>query len=247
MPSAAQFSPYRKNTPTLKASATMLATKISLMNELANIAESVGADIEQVRIGIGSDPRIGYSFIYPGAGYGGSCFPKDIRALDAIARQSGYEAELIHSVDAVNSRQKHKPFQILERHYEGKLDGKRIALWGLSFKPNTDDMREAPSLDFITAVLEQGATVIAHDPKAGEEALRRFGAQAGFSVEEEPYAALEQADALVLLTEWRQYWAPDYVRMMEAMRQPVIIDGRNIWAPERVRQRGFTYYAIGRP
>lgn len=237
----------RSSELTKYAANTMLATKISLMNELANIAECVGADIEQVRNGIGSDPRIGYSFIYPGAGYGGSCFPKDIRALSATARQNGYDPALIRAVDAVNSKQKHKVFQILESHFEGNLKDKEIALWGLAFKPNTDDMREAPSLEFVTAALEAGATIRAHDPQAGDEALRRFDGRAGFSVSDDPYEALEGADALTLLTEWRQYWAPDYRRMLEAMRTPVLIDGRNIWNPQRVRQRGFTYYGIGRP
>lgn len=237
----------RSSELTKYAANTMLATKISLMNELANIAERVGADIEHVRNGIGSDPRIGYSFIYPGVGYGGSCFPKDIRALTATARSCNYDPSLINAVDAVNTRQKHKPFQMLEKHFEGDLEDKRIALWGLSFKPNTDDMREAPALDFVSAVLEKGATVRAHDPQAADEALRRFSGQAGFSTAEDPYEALEGADALVLMTEWRQYWAPDYELMRESMRQPVIIDGRNIWDPKRVRNRGFTYYAIGRP
>jgi len=237
----------RSSELTKYAANTMLATKISLMNELANIAERVGADIEHVRNGIGSDPRIGYSFIYPGAGYGGSCFPKDIRALSATAKQNGYEPSLISAVDQVNSRQKHKPFQILERHFEGLLAGKTIALWGLSFKPNTDDMREAPSLEFVTAVLNADGKVCAHDPQAGDVARRRFGDESGFTVCDDPYMAAEGADALVLLTEWRQYWAPDYLRLHESMREHVIVDGRNIWSPQRVRQRGFTYYSIGRP
>lgn len=237
----------RSSELTKYAANTMLATKISLMNELANIAERVGADIEHVRNGIGSDPRIGYSFIYPGAGYGGSCFPKDIRALSATARQNGYDPALIHAVDAVNDNQKHKVFQILERHFNGDLKEKKIALWGLAFKPNTDDIREAPSLEFVTAALDAGATVRAHDPQAGEEALRRFRDRPGFSVSDDPYEALEGADALALLTEWRLYWAPDYQRMRETMRDAVLIDGRNIWNPQRVRQRGFTYYGIGRP
>lgn len=237
----------RSSELTKYAANTMLATKISLMNELANIAERVGADIEHVRNGIGSDPRIGYSFIYPGAGYGGSCFPKDIRALTATAAQNGYEPALIRAVDAVNARQKHKPFELLEKHFEGNLKDKCIALWGLSFKPNTDDMREAPATAFVSAVLNAGATVCAHDPQANDEALQLFEGRAGFTVSEDPYDALEGADALTLLTEWRQYWAPDYRRMHEAMRTPVLIDGRNIWNPQRVRQRGFTYYGIGRP
>ncbi len=237
----------RSSELTKYAANAMLATKISLMNELANIAATVGADIEQVRIGIGSDPRIGYSFIYPGAGYGGSCFPKDIRALDATARLSGYEARLINAVDVVNQNQKQKPFQILTKHFKGDLEHKVVALWGLSFKPNTDDMREAPSLDFIDAVLERGGVIRAHDPQAGDEAIRRFGDRTGFQVAKDPYSALVGADAVVLLTEWRMYWAPDFQRMHQSMRQPVVIDGRNIWSPDRVRQRGFTYYAIGRP
>ncbi|HKJ18780.1 MAG TPA: UDP-glucose/GDP-mannose dehydrogenase family protein [Xanthomonadales bacterium] len=228
------------------AANTMLATKISLMNEMANIAAEVGADIEQVRIGIGSDPRIGYSFIYPGAGYGGSCFPKDIRALSATARQHGYEARLIHAVDTVNDRQKNIPYQLLEKHYQGDLSGKKIALWGLAFKPNTDDMREAPSINFINSVLDAGGQVCAHDPQAADEATHRFEGRDGFTVVDDPYTAIDGADALVLMTEWRQYWAPDFQRMSGEMNQKVIVDGRNIWSPQRVRQRGFSYYAIGR-
>ncbi len=237
----------RSSELTKYAANTMLATKISLMNELANIAERVGADIEHVRIGIGSDPRIGYSFIYPGVGYGGSCFPKDIRALGSTARKNGYEPSLIGAVDQVNSAQKHKPFQILEKHFASDLSGKKIALWGLAFKPNTDDMREAPSLYFVDSALKAGAQVVAHDPEAGDEALLRFEGREGFSIASDPYEALQGVDALVLLTEWRLYWAPDYQRMLEAMGQPVLVDGRNIWDPARVRRRGFTYYAIGRP
>ena len=237
----------RSSELTKYAANTMLATKISLMNEIANIASEVGADIEHVRIGIGSDPRIGYSFIYPGVGYGGSCFPKDIRALSFTASQCGYEAELINAVDAVNRRQKLKPFNLLLNHFDGDLKGRKIALWGLAFKPNTDDMREAPSLNFVESVLEAGGEIIAHDPQACEEAHQRFAGLQGFSTRDDPYAAAEDADALVLLTEWRQYWAPDFEKLHHAMKQPVIMDGRNIWSPERVRQRGFSYYAIGRP
>ena len=229
------------------AANAMLATKISLMNELANVAEHVGADIEQVRNGIGSDPRIGYSFIYPGAGYGGSCFPKDIRALNAVASEHGYRPELIVAVDEINSKQKTMPYQKLKKHFEGDIEGKIVALWGLSFKPNTDDMREAPSLDFLEAALADGAKIRAHDPQAGEEALRRFPGHPDFSVVDDPYVALEGADALVLLTEWRQYWAPDFERMRSCMKDKVIVDGRNIWSPQRVRQRGFAYYSMGRP
>lgn len=237
----------RSSELTKYAANTMLATKISLMNEIANIATQVGADIEHVRIGIGSDPRIGYSFIYPGVGYGGSCFPKDIRALASTASQHGYDARLIRAVDEVNTRQKHRPFELLSRHYDGDLAGKKIALWGLAFKPNTDDMREAPSINLVDAVLESGATVCAHDPQAAGEARHRFAGRDGFSTQDDPYDAVKDADALVLLTEWRQYWAPDFQRIADAMKQPVIVDGRNIWSPERVREKGFSYYAIGRP
>jgi UDPglucose 6-dehydrogenase len=237
----------RSSELTKYAANAMLATKISLMNELSNLAARVGADIEHVRTGIGSDPRIGYAFIYPGAGYGGSCFPKDVRALERTAAGHGYEAELLRAVEAVNNRQKGLPFELLKRHYDGRLEGRTVALWGLSFKPNTDDMREAPSLAFVEAVLEAGARVRAHDPQAGEEALRQLAGRDGFEVVADPYEAARGADALVLITEWRQYWAPEFDRLRREMNQPVIVDGRNIWPPEVVRRRGFSYYAIGRP
>lgn len=229
------------------AANTMLATKISLMNELSNLAERVGADIEQVRIGMGSDPRIGYSFIYPGVGYGGSCFPKDVRALERTARQFGYEAELLCAVEAVNNRQKNKAFEKLDRHFGGELSGLKIAIWGLSFKPNTDDMREAPALNLVDALLAEGVNVCAHDPEAMEEAAHLYPKDSGFSLADDPYAAAEDADALVLMTEWKLYWAPDFDRLRQEMQQAVIVDGRNIWSPPIVRRRGFTYYAIGRP
>jgi len=216
----------RSSELTKYAANTMLATKISLMNELSNVAERVGADIEHVRNGIGSDPRIGYSFIYPGAGYGGSCFPKDVRALERTASQHGYEADLLKAVEAVNNRQK---------------------VWGLSFKPNTDDMREAPSVVLIEALISAGASVRAHDPEAAEEARKIFNGREEFSTFEDPYAAAAGADALVLITEWKLYWAPDFDRLHESMNQAVIVDGRNIWSPEVIRRRGMTYHAIGRP
>ena len=237
----------RSSELTKYAANAMLATKISLMNELSNVAERVGADIEHVRIGIGSDPRIGYSFIYPGVGYGGSCFPKDVRALEHTAGQHGYSAELLRAVEAVNSRQKSKPFQLLQQHFGGALRSSRIAVWGLAFKPNTDDIREAPSISLIEALLDQGATVVAHDPEAAEATARLFAGRPGFSVATEPYAAAEGADALTLITEWKMYWAPDFDRLRDCMNRPVILDGRNIWSPQVVRRRGFTYYAIGRP
>jgi UDPglucose 6-dehydrogenase len=200
-----------------------------------------------VRNGIGSDPRIGYSFIYPGAGYGGSCFPKDVRALEHTARANGYQAELLQAVESVNKRQKHRPFELLSGHFAGKLKGLTVALWGLSFKPNTDDMREAPSLNFIDSILAAGGKVRAHDPEAAGEALRVFAGRPGFDVIDDPYEAARGADALVLMTEWKQYWAPDFDRLNREMKQAVIVDGRNIWSPEVVRLRGITYYSIGRP
>jgi len=241
------FMDVRSSELTKYAANTMLATKISLMNELSNLAERVGADIEQVRIGMGSDPRIGYSFIYPGVGYGGSCFPKDVRALERTATQFGYEAELLRAVEAVNNRQKGKAFEKLDRHFGGDFSGLKIAVWGLSFKPNTDDMREAPALNLVDALLAEGASVCAHDPEAMEEAAHLYPAGSGFSLADDPYAAAEGADALVLMTEWKMYWAPDFDRLRQEMGQAVIVDGRNIWSPPIVRRRGFTYYAIGRP
>jgi len=241
------FMDVRSSELTKYAANAMLATKISLMNELSNVAARVGADIEHVRTGIGSDPRIGYAFIYPGAGYGGSCFPKDVRALERTATAHGYQAELLRAVEAVNVRQKRVPFELLARHFAGRLTGLTIALWGLSFKPNTDDMREAPSLDLVEAALAAGARVRAHDPQAGEQALRAIANRDGFEVVEDPYAAAAGADALVLITEWRMYWAPDFDRLRREMKQAVIVDGRNIWSPAVVRRRGFSYYAIGRP
>ena len=229
------------------AANAMLATKISLMNELSNVAERVGADIEHVRNGICSDPRIGYSFIYPGAGYGGSCFPKDVRALEYTASSSGYQAELLKAVESVNNKQKHKPFELLSKHFDARLDGLTVGVWGLSFKPNTDDMREAPSLNLIHSLLEAGARVRAHDPEAAHEAGQIFSGRDGFETIDNPYSAVEGADALVLMTEWKLYWAPDFDRLVNTMKQAVIVDGRNIWSPQVVRRRGITYYAIGRP
>jgi UDPglucose 6-dehydrogenase len=237
----------RSSELTKYAANAMLATRISLMNELANIASQVGADIEHVRIGIGSDPRIGYHFIYPGAGYGGSCFPKDVRALEATARQHGFDAELLQAVEAVNQRQKHKVFEIVDAHFGSELEDRRIAVWGLSFKPNTDDMREAPSQVLIKALLAAGASVHAHDPQALDEAEKRFSNEPRLFLFEDPYEAAEGADALVLMTEWRLYWAPEFERLLQDMNEPVLVDGRNIWSPDVVRQRGFTYYSIGRP
>jgi UDPglucose 6-dehydrogenase len=237
----------RSSELTKYAANAMLATKISLMNELSNVAARVGADIEHVRNGIGSNPRIGNSFIYPGAGYGGSCFPKDVRALERTASQHGYEAELLRAVEAVNRRQKNRPFELLQQHFGGALGGLTVALWGLSFKPNTDDMREAPSLNLIESALAAGARIRAHDPQAAGEARHLLDAREGFATVDDPYEAARGSDALVLITEWRQYWAPDFDRLAREMKQAVIVDGRNIWSPDVVRRRGIAYYAIGRP
>lgn len=229
------------------AANSMLATRISAMNELANVAEVVGADIEKVRLGIGSDPRIGYSFIYPGAGYGGSCFPKDVRALSHTARLAGYETRILNAVESVNVQQRLKLFELLNRHTDGQIEGLTVALWGLSFKPNTDDIREAPAMVLLEQLFAAGARVRAHDPKAIQAVQAHFGEHPQLELLDDPYAAAEGSDALVLVTEWRQYWAPDFARLADLMRQPVILDGRNIWSPDVVRERGFTYYSIGRP
>jgi UDPglucose 6-dehydrogenase len=229
------------------AANAMLATKISFMNEVSNLAERVGADIEQVRLGIGSDPRIGYSFIYAGAGYGGSCFPKDVRALCRTAGEYGYQADLLQAVEAVNNRQKQKLFEKLDAHFGGELEGRLIAVWGLAFKPGTDDLRNASSRALIDALLEAGATVNAHDPRAMDAADELYANEDRLILFEDPYEAAEGADALVLVTEWRQYWAPDFDRLMRDLNEKALFDGRNIWSPEVVRNRGFTYYSIGRP
>ena len=228
------------------AANAMLATKISFMNEMANIAERVGADIEMVRHGIGSDPRIGYSFIYPGAGYGGSCFPKDVQALERTAQQHGYSAQILEAVEAVNERQKSKLFELIERHFSGQLAGKRFAVWGLAFKPNTDDMRAASSRTLLSKLWAAGATVRAYDPEAMDEARRIFGERAELQLVDSPAAALEDADALVVVTEWKAFWSPDFARIKATLSEPVIFDGRNIYDPLEVEAAGLAYYGIGR-
>ncbi len=228
------------------AANAMLATKISFMNELANIAERLGADIEKVRVGIGSDPRIGYHFIYPGAGYGGSCFPKDVRALARSAAASGYEAELLEAVEAVNNRQKHRLFEKLETHYGGTLRGKTVALWGLSFKPRTDDMREAPSRVLLESLLAAGACVQAYDPEAMDEARRLYPETAGFSLHDTAYAAIEGADALAIVTEWQEFRSPDFGKLKDGLADRTVFDGRNLYDPNLMKLNGLRYYAIGR-
>jgi UDPglucose 6-dehydrogenase len=228
------------------AANAMLATKISFMNEVANIAERMGADIEKIRIGIGSDPRIGYHFIYPGAGYGGSCFPKDVRALARSAAASDYDAELLNVVEAVNDRQKLRVFENIKAHYDGDLAGKTIALWGLSFKPRTDDMREAPSRVLMESLWAAGASVRAYDPEAMDEARRIYPDQDGLVVCDNAYDALEDADALAIITEWQEFRSPDLERIRDSLKDPVIFDGRNLYEPDMVRALGLEYYGIGR-
>jgi UDPglucose 6-dehydrogenase len=224
----------------------MLATKISFMNEISNLAERCGADIEQVRIGIGSDPRIGYQFIYPGCGYGGSCFPKDITALAHSASLVGYDAELIRAVENVNSRQKQILFKKVMQHFDNALDGRTFALWGLAFKPRTDDMREAPSRVFMEAVWAAGGKIRAYDPEAMAEARRIYGDTTDLVLCDSAQEALDGSDALVVVTEWQEFRSPDFDAMRAALSQPVIFDGRNLYDPSAMAELGFTCYAIGR-
>jgi UDPglucose 6-dehydrogenase len=228
------------------AANAMLATKISFMNEIANIAEQVGADVEQVRRGIGSDPRIGYHFIYPGAGYGGSCFPKDVKALAYTSRAHGHAPRLLDAVEDVNVAQKRKLFALIARHFEGRLAGRTIAVWGLAFKPNTDDMREAPSRTLLEQLWEAGARVRAYDPEAADEAGRLYGDREDFVLCNEPYLALDDADALVVVTEWKEFRSPDLERVRASLKEPVIFDGRNIFEPKAIEAAGIAYYGIGR-
>ncbi len=232
------------------AANAMLATKISFMNEIANIAEKVGADVEQVRQGIGSDPRIGWHFIYPGAGYGGSCFPKDVQALARTAQQYGHEPKLLNAVEAVNDAQKGHLYQLIQRHYDRGEDegvrGKTFAVWGLAFKPNTDDMREASSRRLLAQLWEGGATVRAYDPEATEEARRIFGERQDLMFCEHAYDALDGADALVVVTEWKQFRSPDFARLREMLNDAVVFDGRNLYDPQEIEAAGLAYYGIGR-
>ncbi|HEX4388904.1 MAG TPA: UDP-glucose/GDP-mannose dehydrogenase family protein [Steroidobacteraceae bacterium] len=236
----------RSSELTKYAANAMLATKISFMNELANIAERVGADIEKVRIGIGSDPRIGYSFIYPGTGYGGSCFPKDVQALIRSSHEVGHEPQVLNAVEAVNALQKQVLFHKIEQHFAGELSGRAFALWGLAFKPNTDDMREAPSVTLIELLLGAGAQVRAYDPVAGAEAQRLLGGRDGFILAKNAYEAVQGADALAIVTEWQEFRSPDFERLRQTLKSPVIFDGRNLYDPAMLARFGLTYYAIGR-
>ena len=230
------------------AANAMLATKISFMNEIANIAEQVGADVEMVRKGIGSDPRIGWHFIYPGAGYGGSCFPKDVQALAKTAQQYGVHPRLLDAVEAVNDAQKGHLFELMERHYGSAagLRGKTIALWGLAFKPNTDDMREASSRRLLQQLWEAGAKVQAYDPEAMDETRRIFGERSDFALCDSDGDALRGADALVVVTEWKQFRSPDFARLKAVLADGVVFDGRNLYEPADVEAVGLAYYGIGR-
>ena len=224
----------------------MLASKISFMNEMAGLAELLGADIEMVRQGIGSDPRIGYHFIYAGAGYGGSCFPKDVQALVRTADSIGFDAHLLRAVETRNNSQKTVLFRKIQRHFAGELAGKVFALWGLAFKPNTDDMRDAPSRTLMEALWAAGASVQAYDPEAMQATRQLYPDHAQLTLCETKEDTLHNADALIIITEWRQFKAPDFAQIKLALRHALIFDGRNLFEPERMRARGFQYYAIGR-
>ncbi|BCB25830.1 UDP-glucose 6-dehydrogenase 2 [Sulfurimicrobium lacus] len=228
------------------AANAMLATRISFMNELANLAEILGADIEHVRHGIGSDPRIGYHFLYPGCGYGGSCFPKDVQALQRTARANGVELQVLKAVEDANDEQKHILLKKITQKFGSDLSGKRIALWGLAFKPNTDDMREAPSRVLIEGLWKMGATVSAYDPAAMEETHRIYGDDPRLKLVDSPAAALADADALAIVTEWKEFRAPDFGVIKSNLKTPVIFDGRNLYEPKMVREQGLEYFPIGR-
>jgi UDPglucose 6-dehydrogenase len=227
------------------AANAMLATKISFMNELANLAERFGADIESVRIGLGSDPRIGYAFIYPGVGYGGSCFPKDVQALQRSAQDVGFDATILAAVESVNNRQKQVLFTKIKAHF-GDLRDKTVAIWGLAFKPNTDDMREASSRVLMESLWSAGAKVRAYDPVAMPECLRIYGERADLTLCATGPEALQGADALAIVTEWQEFRSPDFEHIKTALRTPVIFDGRNLYDPDQMAKAGFSYYAIGR-
>jgi len=228
------------------AANAMLATRISFMNELANLAEKLGADIELVRQGIGSDPRIGYHFLYAGCGYGGSCFPKDVKALIKTAAESGGELSVLSSVELANEKQKRVLAAKMVRHFGESLSGKRIAVWGLAFKPNTDDMREAPARTLVGELVARGAKVVAYDPVAMDEARRIFGTDSRIAYAESPLAAVAGADALAVVTEWKEFRSPDFVEIKRRLKAPLIFDGRNLYEPARMKSLGFQYFPIGR-
>jgi UDPglucose 6-dehydrogenase len=238
------FMDLRSAELTKYAANAMLATRISFMNEMATLCERLGADVDQVRRGIGSDRRIGHPFLFPGVGFGGSCFPKDVRAVMTMARQVGLDFDLLRSVERVNERQKRWLVERATKHF-GSLAGKTFGVWGLAFKPKTDDMREAPAITVVEGLLGGGARVKAHDPVAEAVAARVFAGR-GVELVPEPYAAAEGVDALLLVTEWNEFRNPDFARLKAAMRQPVLLDGRNVWDPAKARAAGLTYYGVGR-
>ncbi|MDP4532424.1 UDP-glucose/GDP-mannose dehydrogenase family protein [Marinobacter salarius] len=240
------FMDIRSAELTKYAANSMLATKISFMNEIANLAERLGADIENVRRGIGSDPRIGYHFIYPGCGYGGSCFPKDVQALTRTARDCDYDSRLLNAVEAVNNAQKHVLFDKISHYFGGNLKGKVVAIWGLAFKPNTDDMREASSRALMQDLWKAGASVQAFDPEAMEETQRIFGDQPGLTLCGTKEQALKGADVLAICTEWKEFRSPDFEAIAANLKEPVVFDGRNLYEPEMLERHGMIYYAIGR-
>jgi UDPglucose 6-dehydrogenase len=227
------------------AANAMLATRISFMNDIANLCELVGANVDMVRRGIGSDERIGPAFLFPGPGYGGSCFPKDVKALAQTARSHETCLRILEAVEAVNDHQKHRLFHKLCGLLGSDLTGARIAVWGLAFKPNTDDIREAPALTLIEELLSAGATVVVHDPVAMEEGRRRLGMRVEFAPSS--YDALTDADALVVVTDWNEYRHPDFARIKRTLRRPVVVDGRNLYSIDKMRSMGFAYTSIGRP
>jgi UDPglucose 6-dehydrogenase len=229
------------------AANAMLATRISFMNELANLADALGADIEHVRRGIGSDPRIGYRFLYPGAGYGGSCFPKDVKALQATAKHHGRPLEILAAVESVNDMQKKRLLEKITQRFGVDLANKTFAVWGLAFKANTDDMREAPSQTVVRGLLDRGASVTAYDPVAMEEARRVFGTASRLAYAASPMDAVTGADALVVVTEWQEFRSPDFSELRRTLRQPLLFDGRNLFDPKEVRAAGLEYFGIGRP
>ncbi|QDD88527.1 UDP-glucose dehydrogenase family protein [Pseudomonas oryzihabitans] len=241
-----QFMDIRSAELAKYAANSLLATKISFINQIAEVAEQVGADIEAVRLAIGADPRIGHHFIYPGCGYGGSCFPKDLQALIRTGEEQGLSLDLLQAVEAINVRQKSKLFERIQRYFKGDLQGRTFALWGLAFKPNTDDMRDAPSRVLMEALWAAGARVRAFDPVAMAEAQRLYGHGDRLALMGTPEATLAGADALVICTEWQQFKAPDFDLIFQQLKQPLIFDGRNLYDPERMARRGFEYFAIGR-
>ena len=236
----------RSSELTKYAANAMLATKISFMNEIANLAEHMGADVEMVRRGIGSDPRIGYQFIYPGVGYGGSCFPKDVRALAQSAGSVGYKAQLLESVEDVNNRQKHRIFEKISSHFSGDIAGKTIAVWGLAFKPNTDDMREAPSRVLMESLWAAGANVRAYDAEAMDETAKIYPDNDALTLCDSAEDALRGADALAIMTEWQEFRSPDFERIKSELQNAVIFDGRNLYDPDMLAGLGIEYYGVGR-